>query len=449
MIGTLNIASTDAEAVPVSITVNGQVHQVTVPVHRVLVDFLRDDLHLTGTKLGCDSGQCGACYRPSRRRGGQGVHGARGAGRRRRSDDHRGMATGGALTKVQTALWEEHGVQCGYCTPAMVLTMTDLLNTNPHPKRARDPGVHGRDHLPLRRLPERRARRPDAHLTCFQGRPSSWPLQFWVRRSSAAKIPSSFAASRNTQRTSRLPGTTYVAILHSPHPHARIKSLDTSAAQAMPGVVQVFTGADLAGKMMPMVCIWKPAGVESHFGPHPYGLPGSQTALATDKVRYVGEWVAAVVAETREQAYAALPAIKVDYEVLPSVSRAEDALKPGAPQLHDTVPGNLCAHVEYGDKAATEQAIRDAEVKVHLDITIPRQLHQPLETRATMAQVRSRLRRVHALHQHADPARQQVHDLQPGDGLPYNKLRVIVPRDWRLTWLERLSLPGRAADAAS
>ena len=147
----------------------------------------------------------------------------------------------------------------------------------------------------------------------------------------------------------------YVAILHSPHPHARIKSIDTRRALKMPGVVRVFTGADLAGKMMPMVCIWKPAGVESHFGPHPYGLPGSQTALATDKVRYVGEWVAAVVAETREQAYAALPAIKVDYEALPSVARAEDALKAGAPQLHDTVPGNLCAHVEYGDKAATEE----------------------------------------------------------------------------------------------
>ena len=101
-----------------------------------------------------------------------------------------------------------------------------------------------------------------------------------------------------------LPDMTHVAILHSPEAHAKIKSIDTSAAAKMPGVVRVFTGADLAGKMMPMVCIWKPADVESHFGPHPYGLPGSQTALATDRVRYNGEWVAAVVAETREQAYA-------------------------------------------------------------------------------------------------------------------------------------------------
>jgi carbon-monoxide dehydrogenase large subunit len=91
-----------------------------------------------------------------------------------------------------------------------------------------------------------------------------------------------------------LPGMAHVAILHSNHAHARI-TVDTSAASKLPGVVRIFTGADLAGKMMPMVCIWKPADVESHFPPHPYGLPGSQTALATDKVRYVGEWIAAVV----------------------------------------------------------------------------------------------------------------------------------------------------------
>jgi len=224
-----------------------------------------------------------------------------------------------------------------------------------------------------------------------------------------------------------LPDTTYVAILHSPHPHARIKSIDTSAAQSMPGVVRVFTGADLAGKMMPMVCIWKPAGVESHFGPHPYGLPGSQTALATDKVRYVGEWVAAVVAETREQAYAALPAVKVDYEVLPSVSRAEDALKPGAPQLHDTVPGNLCAHVEYGDKAATDKAISDAEAKVHLDITIPRQLHQPLETRATMAQYDPGSGEYTLYTNTQIPHGNKFMICNLVMGIPYNKLRVIVP----------------------
>ena len=182
-----------------------------------------------------------------------------------------------------------------------------------------------------------------------------------------------------------LTGAAHVAILHSPIAHGIIKSIDTSAAARMPGVIRVFTGADLAGKMMCQVCIWKPAGVESHFPPHPYGLPGAQTQLATDRVRYQGEWVAAVVAETREQAYAALPAIKVDYQPLPAVTNAEAALAPGAPQLHETVPGNLCTHVTYGDKAKTDEAIKNADVTVKLKVNIPRQIHQAPETRATLA----------------------------------------------------------------
>ena len=167
MIGTLNITTTDAQAVPVSITVNGQVHQATVPAHRLLVDFLREDLGLTGTKVGCETGQCGAC---TILLDGVSVKGctvlaAQADGANVTTIE--GLATNGALTRVQTALWEEHGVQCGYCTPAMVLAMTDLLSTQSETERARDPQVDGRHHLPLRRVPERRPRHPDPHLTRF------------------------------------------------------------------------------------------------------------------------------------------------------------------------------------------------------------------------------------------------------------------------------------------
>jgi aerobic carbon-monoxide dehydrogenase large subunit len=224
-----------------------------------------------------------------------------------------------------------------------------------------------------------------------------------------------------------LAGMAHIAILHSTEPHATITGIDTSAAVRMPGVIRVFTGADLAGKMLPMVCIWKPAGVESHFPPHPYGVPGAQTALATDRVRYVGEWVAAVAAETRQQAYEALAAIRVDYAPLPVVITAEEALKPGAPQLHESVPGNLCAHVTYGDKDAAEQAIAEADVVVRQKLNIPRQIHHPIETRATLAQY--------------DPASGEYSlwtntQIPHGNrfmicnlvlGIPYNKLRVVVP----------------------
>lgn len=125
--------ATQTEAVSISITVNGHTHAVSVPPHRLLVDFLRDDLGLTGTKVGCESGQCGACtiLLDGLAVKGCTVLAAQADGAAVTTIE--GIASNGALSKVQDALWNEHGVQCGYCTPAMVLAMTDLLGTNPTP----------------------------------------------------------------------------------------------------------------------------------------------------------------------------------------------------------------------------------------------------------------------------------------------------------------------------
>ena len=224
-----------------------------------------------------------------------------------------------------------------------------------------------------------------------------------------------------------LPDMAHVVILHSDQAHAMIKGIDTTAAAAMPGVIRIFTGADLAGKLMPLVCIWKPAGVESHFPSHPYGVPGAQTALATDRVRYVGEWVAAVVAETHAQAVAALPAIKVDYEPLPVVIGAEAALKEGAPMLHDGVPGNLCAVVAYGDKAATDAAIASADVVIRQKVSIPRQIHHPIETRATLARYDASTEDYTLWTNTQIPHGNRFMIANLVLGIPYNKLRVIVP----------------------
>jgi carbon-monoxide dehydrogenase large subunit len=224
-----------------------------------------------------------------------------------------------------------------------------------------------------------------------------------------------------------LPDMAHVAILHSPEAHATIKRLDTSLAARLPGVIRVFTGADISSKMLPLVCIFKPSGVETHFPPHPYGVPGAQTALATDRVRYVGEWVAAVVAETRQQAYDAVAAIDVEYERLPVVTTAEDALRPGAPQLHETAPGNLCARVSFGDKAAADRAVEEAEVVVRQKFTIPRQLHQANETRATLARYDAASEEYTLWTNTQIPHGNRFMISSLVLGIPYNKLRVIVP----------------------
>src|SRR5882757_10019812 len=146
----------------------------------------------------------------------------------------------------------------------------------------------------------------------------------------------------------KLTGMVHLAILRSPYAHANIRSIDASKAKTMPGVLAVIVGADIPWNPLPMA--W-PAG----------GSAGIQNnvntprTLATDSVKWTGEGVAAVVAETPEQATDALDAIEVDYEPLPAVVHTEDATKPGAPQLHDNAPNNVVFDWTVGDKAGTEQ----------------------------------------------------------------------------------------------
>jgi carbon-monoxide dehydrogenase large subunit len=178
-----------------------------------------------------------------------------------------------------------------------------------------------------------------------------------------------------------LPGQAYAWIVRSSHAHGIIEGIDTAAARAMPGVLGVWTGADLAS-----------AG----YGPYTCGLPlknrdGSpllqtnRTALMTDKVRYVGDPVAFVVAETPAQARDAAEAVVLDIEPLPAITSAEAAAKPGAPQLYDHIPSNVALDYHYGDTAKVEAAFANAAHVTKLDITNTRVAVVAMEPRAALA----------------------------------------------------------------
>ncbi|MGZ8502762.1 MAG: xanthine dehydrogenase family protein molybdopterin-binding subunit, partial [Candidatus Limnocylindrales bacterium] len=172
----------------------------------------------------------------------------------------------------------------------------------------------------------------------------------------------------------KLPGMTYMAILRSPYAPANIRSIDTSAARALPGVVTVLTGADVPYNPLPMA--W-PAGGSSGVKNN-INMP---RALATDDVKWTGEGVAAVIAETPEQAADALDAIVVDWQPLPTVVDAEKAVQPGAPQLHENAPNNVVFEWTVGDKAGTDAAIDAAEVVVRQRIVNQRLIPNPMEVR--------------------------------------------------------------------
>jgi carbon-monoxide dehydrogenase large subunit len=172
----------------------------------------------------------------------------------------------------------------------------------------------------------------------------------------------------------QLTGTTHLAILRSPYAHAKINSIDISRAKAMPGVLAVFVGADIPYNPLPMA--W-PAGGSA-------GLQNNVNTpriLATDDVKWTGEGVAAVVAETESQAFDAVREIDVDYTPLPTVVDAEKATQPGAPQLHENAPNNIVFDWTVGDKDGTEQAFQDAEVVVKQRLVNHRLIPNPMETR--------------------------------------------------------------------
>ena len=224
-----------------------------------------------------------------------------------------------------------------------------------------------------------------------------------------------------------LPHMAHMALLGSPHAHAIVKDVDTSAAEAMPGVLKVLTGAELADQMMPLPCIWIPGGVESHFPPHPYGVPGARPVLATDRVRHVGDPVAAVVAETRRQAHAALAAVKVDYQPLPVVTTAKEALAEGAPRLHDAVPDNLNAYWTCGDREATDAAIASADVVVELDLVNQRTINSPMEPRAAVGAYDQTTGEYTLWTTSQSPHNHRFLLAGLVLGIPFTKLRVISP----------------------
>jgi len=224
-----------------------------------------------------------------------------------------------------------------------------------------------------------------------------------------------------------LPNMLHAAILRSEYAHANIKGIDTSAAAKMPGVIRVITFADIENKLMPLPCVWIPGGVESHFPPHPYGLPGAGYPLASDRVRYIGDPVAVVVAETRYQAHDALEAIQVVYEPLPVVVDAEEALKDGAPLLHDAVPHNLNADWTCGDKERADKAIAEAEVVVELSLYNQRTINNPLEPRSAVGDYNPVTGDYTLWASSQSPHNHRFLLAGLVLGIPFNKLRVIAP----------------------
>ena len=172
------------------------------------------------------------------------------------------------------------------------------------------------------------------------------------------------------------PGQLYAVMLRSPHAHARVLSVKTDAARAADGVAAVYTGQDLEGKVAAIPTAWLPPGSDLAVTNH--------WALARDTVRYVGDGVAMVVADSLDAAKRARDLIEVEYEPLPAVTGVLEAMTDGAPRVHDSVPGNVALHWKSGND--TEAAFAAAPVTVRQRIVQQRLIPNPMEPRAAVAE---------------------------------------------------------------
>ena len=214
----------------------------------------------------------------------------------------------------------------------------------------------------------------------------------------------------------RVPGAVYAAFVRSPHAHARIRAIDASAALKLPGVLGVFTAADLGSVNGPMPV----------YAPHPaLPVPCRIRPLAPEVVRFVGEPIAAVIADDPYRANDALEQIAVEYEALPALVDMEAALAAGAPILHAEIGSNVPAEwrQQVGDAAA---AVRDADVVVRTRIRLSRGTAQPLEPRGLVARwdgdELTVWGAIQLVHRHRGV-------LAGHFGIPETRIRVVAPPD--------------------
>src|SRR5262245_34451718 len=210
-------------------------------------------------------------------------------------------------------------------------------------------------------------------------------------------------------------GALRVKVLRSPHAHARLLAVDATVARTLPGVVAVLTADDLAG-IGDLPCDWVAPGME---------VVPLHPVLARDRVRYAGEPIAAVAAETAYAAEDALAGITVTYEKLPAVANQEAAIAEGAARLHDAVPGNIAYRYRRtgGDIG---RAFAEAEVVLRRRLTNNRVTAAPLEGRAVLSAFDAR---AGLLTHHTSSQLPHAHARSLGEclGLPLHKLRLVAP----------------------
>jgi len=344
----------------IKLTVNGKEHQVIVKPHDTLAKVLREKIMLTGTKIGCEQGSCGACtvfvdgkavqscITPAMRINGSII------------TTIEGVADQNKLHKLQEKFVEKGAIQCGYCTPGMIMTSLDFLEENPNPNteeikeaisgnlcrctgykkiiEAVEAYVSEENNLhpPIGHLPKKEAKK---YKMVGEGRP-------YIEAEKKVQGTADYADDIQTKNA------LFTKFVRSTHAHAKINSINKNKAEELPGVRSVITGEELPVK----------------FGVLP--ISQDERAMAIDKTRYIGEIVVAVAADTEEIAAEACKLIEIDYSpIRPFFDMKEACEDVGEDeQIHDHCRFNNNIHkkaeLRFGDQ---QEGLANADYKVKVD----------------------------------------------------------------------------------
>jgi len=355
----------------VHLKINGLPKQVVAGPEMVLLDLLRDNLGLTGTKQSCDrKGQCGSCTVIVN---GRAVRSCLSKVADLDGADVisiEGLGTPDNPHLIQEAFVLSGAIQCGFCTPGMIMATKTLLDKNLNPstdeiKRAlRGNLCRCTGYVKIIEAVKLAGRFLRGESTPDQVRPDpNGPVMGVSHPRPSSMLKACGVADFSADIM--IPGSLEVAAVRSPHPHALIKGINSSAAESMPGILGVMTAKDIKGSnRLTMFTTDRPL-------------------LCEDRVRSIGDPVAIVVAETREQAVAAAEAVVVDYELLPALLTYQEAMAEGAIRIHSDSP-NLC-YKQPLVKGNAERALAESTNMVESRFTTHWNHQAPLEPEATVA----------------------------------------------------------------